>query len=1251
MKIEKIVLKNLTSIQGEQTIDFTEEPLRSAGLFAITGNTGAGKSTILDAICLALYNKAPRFENVEKRPKDEVDQMTDKAQQMQAGNVAAILRRGQKEGSVQLTFSTNNNERYEANWSVRVKRTGTYDSPERSLKRLSPSKEKIDSKDLQERIEQVIGLTYDQFTRTVILAQNSFSNFLKAKTADKAILLEKLTGTELYGAISEQIYSMNQQASHEAEALENQMQGMLHDQLDEETLHKTKEQQQLLLSQKKQSEEQIVLLTRQTEWIERFEQTAAEVRKYEEEFAASTKRCTQIRADEVQLERYDSLLPMQPLYQEITVRRTDIEQLKSKETALANRLSEAERQLNDRADRLTVARQRTEEAEKHLEARTEAIDRGHALTGEINAATEQQKQNEAQMKEMTFVLQNRQNLLKIKQDHLTKIEQDINTRQLHKQTLSAHRYMFEKFDLIKDKLTALTAETRRKEENDKRLAGLQKNLNELRLQSEKAQQQQHDFEARINTLRMDLQIHRTAIQGTDSAKLQKSATENRNRLAALQHALALWQHISEGYAVIAEKIAAEKRDETTLAQQKDEARKMELVLKGVGETYERISTTFTLSQTKEITTLRKQLKEGTACPVCGATHHPYHTETERELGELLTNLNKEYLSIKEDLEQKRQYLAQIREQIAAHTARIETMKRAREERHKRLEADLEEWKEYVYLDHTFSDCSATVNREARRTMIQVLIDNATRTADEAEKELDTYNYHQQYINRQNEDIEKVSTTMENNKTYLDETTTKMHITKASIADLQQVILLNDRSCTELYNDLDTLITLRNWYDELRFNADELRMKLTQMFHDWNTTCTSLEEAERAADLLREEIKGAESNVEEARRTVETCRTNCDKVRENLQNKHEEMRHLFGNNTPRHEAEMLQQAIHTARNKENEMRQNYEKMQAELHSLKGERENLVQTRLNSQQQLQQKTENLDLLILRYNGSHSPVQFAELEMLFKQEQDWKALRSRITAIKEQHILAENHLKQSRAELLNLQAAPNRPKDTHREGENSPYILLEQEKNRLEEIIRQLSLHSSRLLSHENCVRRAGKLAGELEAARNNAREWERLNQLFGSANGKKFRTLAQSYTFRYLVDHANYHLRMLSPRYELCNIPGTLTLEIIDHDMFDQHRYVTSLSGGETFVVSLALALGLASLSSSNLAIGSLFIDEGFGNLDRNSLDLVMVALSNLENTQGRKVGVISHTEQIRSQISPQIIVSKKPGSNYSSIEIR
>lgn len=135
-----------------------------------------------------------------------------------------------------MVFATNDGERYEAEWSIRLTRNGNYKTPERTLKQLAPNKQKFDKAEIQDQINLAVGLTYEQFTRTVILAQNSFSNFLKAKTADKAVLLEKLTGTEVYGAVSEQIYQFTNDAGILTRDLENQIQGMMHDCLEPEQL-------------------------------------------------------------------------------------------------------------------------------------------------------------------------------------------------------------------------------------------------------------------------------------------------------------------------------------------------------------------------------------------------------------------------------------------------------------------------------------------------------------------------------------------------------------------------------------------------------------------------------------------------------------------------------------------------------------------------------------------------------------------------------------------------------------------------------------------------------------------------------------------------------------------------------------------------------------------------------------------------------------------------------------------------------
>ena len=146
------------------------------------------------------------------------------------------------------------------------------------------------------------------------------------------------------------------------------------------------------------------------------------------------------------------------------------------------------------------------------------------------------------------------------------------------------------------------------------------------------------------------------------------------------------------------------------------------------------------------------------------------------------------------------------------------------------------------------------------------------------------------------------------------------------------------------------------------------------------------------------------------------------------------------------------------------------------------------------------------------------------------------------------------------------------------------------------------------------------------------------MIGSADGKKFRQIAQEFTLDVLLTFANIHLKILSKRYHIGRIPGTLGLQVTDRDMGDELRTIFSLSGGESFLVSLALALGLAELSSSKMNVESLFIDEGFGSLDPQTLTIAMGALEGLHN-QGRKVGVISHVQEMTERIPAQIQVSK------------
>jgi exonuclease SbcC len=181
----------------------------------------------------------------------------------------------------------------------------------------------------------------------------------------------------------------------------------------------------------------------------------------------------------------------------------------------------------------------------------------------------------------------------------------------------------------------------------------------------------------------------------------------------------------------------------------------------------------------------------------------------------------------------------------------------------------------------------------------------------------------------------------------------------------------------------------------------------------------------------------------------------------------------------------------------------------------------------------------------------------------------------------------------------------------------------------------------------------LLAEIERQQAEEQKWARLSELIGSSDGKKFRNYAQQFTLDVLLGYANRHLSQLARRYRLERVASTngpsLALMVRDQDMGGDVRPVNSLSGGETFLVSLALALGLASLSSNRVRVESLFIDEGFGSLDSDTLGIAMDALDALQ-AQGRKVGVISHVHEMTERIAAKIVV-RPAGGGASAVSVQ
>jgi exonuclease SbcC len=160
--------------------------------------------------------------------------------------------------------------------------------------------------------------------------------------------------------------------------------------------------------------------------------------------------------------------------------------------------------------------------------------------------------------------------------------------------------------------------------------------------------------------------------------------------------------------------------------------------------------------------------------------------------------------------------------------------------------------------------------------------------------------------------------------------------------------------------------------------------------------------------------------------------------------------------------------------------------------------------------------------------------------------------------------------------------------------------------------------------------------------NLQVWRQLNELIGSSSGKKFRAFAQGLTFDIMVNHANTQLHKMSDRYLLARDDNSpLELNVIDNYQGGEIRSTKNLSGGEGFIISLALALGLSKMASQNIRVDSLFLDEGFGTLDEESLDIALDTLTSLQQ-EGKLIGVISHVQALKERILTQIQVKKLSG---------
>lgn len=1072
MKILALRGTNIASL-AEFAVDFEAEPLRSAGIFAIVGPTGSGKSSLLDAMCLALYQRAPRLDDLSVQE----GRLESRFGTISQSDIRNLLRRGCETGHAECDFRGGDGCAYRVRWGYRAPRkSGAKVQEEMSLVRLDDGQVLFDSGsrkgEFQAAVERLAGLSYGQFTRTVLLAQGRFAEFLRSRENERADLLERLTGTVLYSRISRRVHERTRELQEERKGLERDLAQLP---VLEEEMRAGREQElqrlKLLIPGLEGRHETLRTLL---EGAGRLQETLRDLERLELEGAASAPRIAQGE-------------------QELAQARELLAARQAEGEALAPDLRKA-RELDER---LLSGEERLRDLQAELDRTTAHL-----------AAREQERQAQ--------------------QDAVRELE-------LKQQQDTAW------IDARREKLEPLVPEWPR--------------WQTLLLQATQRRDSIAKSESETLALEQEIEAQAASLAAirTDLERLEQPSDLT---AAKVQETLQALQERGAALAGLEPWLALQERIARHVATERESAQHGQILsdrlprAKAAWEEARKLLEAATLVLSSDVTHLRSRLESGGSCPVCGSREHPWAEEAP-----LLDSLLEAH---RRNEAATRQALEELQGQIREHTA---TARRAETER----EADQEQLS-YLQVDPSLLE--EIRSAEAPQTWL--------RDAQARVREEETLWKERRELVARRDELG----------------------TKAALLE------------TRHRGERDRLGRDKASLEQLR---DEQALALSQLDQPFGSTDWQASWKEKPAFLSQLETGMAQyllrqKDLEARSRDLLTKATELAGTEQDLLQRREEH--------ARKEDE------HSQRGKSHEL-------------LRQERATLLDGRGVAEVETRR-----DALLKEADHRNRQAQEA-----------LQGLRERQSALQGQVEQLRARCVQEKALVEGL-ASRLEPQDGSFALAPERLEALEARRRECAQELAERRDGAARLaleLEQDDAHRESARSLRNRIGSRNEAlAHWNLLDGEIGSADGKAFRLIAQQFTLETLLEETNLQLRTIAPRYTLKRLDGSMHFGVIDHESFGEMRPVQTLSGGETFLVSLGLALGLSRMAGGDLSVETLFIDEGFGTLDGETLQGVMAALSGL-HAQGRKVGLITHVEEMKEQIPVQVRVTKL-GQGRSRVEV-
>lgn len=1128
MKLQKLIIENIASIE-KACIDFAHGPLGEDSIFLICGPTGAGKSTLLDAVCLALYNTTPRLKQAaNERYQDENDSFSGQTEGVSIDDSRMLMRRDSVSAQVELWFTDAAGEALRAVWSVARARNKAGGKIQKvvwtlSLQDGTPLTNK--STETRAEIERRIGLTFEQFCRTTLLAQGEFTKFLKSKEEEKSNILEKLTGTEIYSRISREIYVMKTEKEAELQELKAQTGGIVL--LGDEELAGLQAEQTQVTAETTALRKELKQWQDLRKWMTDEQKLVLAQEEAGKALQAVTERVESegYRRNKALLDDWD--------------RTADVRFQWTEQATLQQRVRTAEEELARLAQKY------------------------HALNGEY---VRLERMRDRSREELAAC-----------EDFFAGVQEKVPVYEAV-QSLTALS------DQIRRSLQV--TEDCRKEQGRK--GAEQRKMAEARQKAAAAYEEARKIEEKKQA---EVTACRTQLEALQPEKLRREKQAADTRLGdwkALREALALRMEKEKAWLEVQQNRKALQDEGRRQQQAVEELKAQAEAFRREKEEVQQVYDKQQMACTDWAREARAQLSKGDVCPVCGRpvdedlgneAHFVSLLEPVRALLEEKTRRVEEALAAQARAEAEVRSLARLE----AMEAKKET---AAEAAFRQAEAAVQQLPLAAVVTDT-ADGLAQVEQGllaqqevcARLEAQWQQVEDGQQQLNRLTKAREALTANREQWHRQVEEADKVASRLEAELRMLGETLSREQLT-----------------VSECVEKGEALVTFSPWKADWQTDQEGFMARLQ-------------EEAARYAERLVEKDKlshqvesltGQRNQVQEVRQSIWTVLPVWKQIEEEA---------VPESSCP-------------------------EGLPAQWNVLYTAVLSVCHAMQTSQKLAEEKKEGVEAFLT----THPEISREYLEKLAGLEVE-KVSQARRALQKLDNELTTCQAERERIARELLAHRAQRPQEMEAVTPEVVEETITRQESQLTEKVSRLGALAQMRQHHEEGLQRIRQLKEQIEEKQKEVDSWAGVAALFGSADGKKFRNIAQSYVLRQLLAGANHYLRRLTDRYRMECPPGGLTILLRDEYQGGVKRPTSTISGGESFLVSLALALGLSSLNRKSLSVDVLFIDEGFGTLDSDYLNTVMESLEKLHQIGGKKVGIISHVEALRERIATQIHVER------------